>query len=292
MVNENVLCSSVSKNTLSEICCNAIVMYVMCCVVISFDPTVPPNSTETQPQNLTLTTVNKEATVIQSAPTDQNPAAAGVSNGPVKSDGNNSTTAKPKVREESDIKTQTVPKPKTGETVVFDSSDKLNDGTKNTPATTEAAAPEADIKSDPENANATIETNEPTKSATDEPDEFKPQDKPTPTTDQDSDQDLHMGTDVNDIDEDEDDDDYRYAENTEFNEKQDKTREQPDEIGVTQYKEQDSYNTEDEDSHFFFHLVTLAFLVAIVYITYHNKRKVSVGPTKAIRQQDVEVKQT
>ncbi|XP_005923154.1 keratinocyte-associated transmembrane protein 2 [Haplochromis burtoni] len=230
---------------------------------------VPTNSTETLSQNLTWTTVKKEATVIQSAPTDQNPTAADVSKDPVKSDGNSSTTAKPKVREESDIKTQTVPKPKTGETVVFDSSDKLNDGTKNTPATAEAtaAAPEADIKSDPENAKATIETNEPTKSATDEPDEFKPQDKPTPTTDEDSDQDLHMDTDVNDIDEDEDDDDYRYAENTEFNEKQDKTR-------VTQYKEQDSYNTEDEDSHFFFHLVILAFLVAIVYITYHNKRKI------------------
>ncbi len=33
--------------------------------------------------------------------------------------------------------------------------------------------------------------------------------------------------------------------------------------------------TQDEDSHFFFHLVIIAFLVAIVYITYHNKRKVS-----------------
>ncbi|XP_039519462.1 keratinocyte-associated transmembrane protein 2 isoform X2 [Pimephales promelas] len=31
--------------------------------------------------------------------------------------------------------------------------------------------------------------------------------------------------------------------------------------------------TKDEDSHFFFHLVVIAFLVAIVYITYHNKRK-------------------
>nr|XP_023659341.1 S-antigen protein-like isoform X4 [Paramormyrops kingsleyae] len=31
---------------------------------------------------------------------------------------------------------------------------------------------------------------------------------------------------------------------------------------------------EDADSHFFFHLVIFAFLVAIAYITYHNKRKI------------------
>ncbi|KAM8835192.1 keratinocyte-associated transmembrane protein 2 [Synchiropus picturatus] len=34
------------------------------------------------------------------------------------------------------------------------------------------------------------------------------------------------------------------------------------------------YNSDDQDSHFFFHLVILAFLVAIVYIAYHNKRKI------------------
>lgn len=48
-------------------------------------------------------------------------------------------------------------------------------------------------------------------------------------------------------------------------------------LEMTRYKDANSYNSEDEDSHFFFHLVILAFLVAIVYITYHNKRKVSVA---------------
>lgn len=47
---------------------------------------------------------------------------------------------------------------------------------------------------------------------------------------------------------------------------------QPERVNVAPYD-----GAEDEDSHFFFHLVILAFLVAIVYITYHNKRKVSVG---------------
>ncbi|XP_034407070.1 keratinocyte-associated transmembrane protein 2 isoform X1 [Cyclopterus lumpus] len=52
------------------------------------------------------------------------------------------------------------------------------------------------------------------------------------------------------------------------------SRLQPGGVEDIRYKGADSYNTEDEDSHFFFHLVILAFLVAIVYITYHNKRKI------------------
>ncbi|XP_050949743.1 keratinocyte-associated transmembrane protein 2 isoform X1 [Labeo rohita] len=48
--------------------------------------------------------------------------------------------------------------------------------------------------------------------------------------------------------------------------------ESPEEINV-EFKGTTIYTTQDEDSHFFFHLVIIAFLVAIVYITYHNKRK-------------------
>uniref|UniRef100_A0A3Q1GEX9 Trans-golgi network protein 2 n=1 Tax=Acanthochromis polyacanthus TaxID=80966 RepID=A0A3Q1GEX9_9TELE len=53
-------------------------------------------------------------------------------------------------------------------------------------------------------------------------------------------------------------------------------RQQAGEMEAPRYKGVDSYNTEDEDSHFFFHLVILAFLVAIGYIAYHNKRKILV----------------
>ncbi|KAF6080638.1 keratinocyte associated transmembrane protein 2 [Phyllostomus discolor] len=35
-----------------------------------------------------------------------------------------------------------------------------------------------------------------------------------------------------------------------------------------------SSDIEEEDSHFFFHLLIFAFCIAIIYITYHNKRKI------------------
>ncbi|XP_054882060.1 keratinocyte-associated transmembrane protein 2-like [Poeciliopsis prolifica] len=43
---------------------------------------------------------------------------------------------------------------------------------------------------------------------------------------------------------------------------------------VNVLEEADIFSSEEQDSHFFFHLVILAFLVAVVYITYHNKRKI------------------
>ncbi|XP_072302170.1 keratinocyte-associated transmembrane protein 2 [Eucyclogobius newberryi] len=45
----------------------------------------------------------------------------------------------------------------------------------------------------------------------------------------------------------------------------------PSDLVVTRLEPVDA---EEQNSHFFFHLVILAFLVAIVYITYHNKRKI------------------
>ncbi|KAI5623722.1 keratinocyte-associated transmembrane protein 2 [Silurus asotus] len=56
----------------------------------------------------------------------------------------------------------------------------------------------------------------------------------------------------------------------------DTTKDNPKRSEIIDINIKDStiYATQDEDSHFFFHLVIIALLVAIVYITYHNKRKV------------------
>ncbi|XP_018547778.1 keratinocyte-associated transmembrane protein 2 isoform X2 [Lates calcarifer] len=107
--------------------------------------------------------------------------------------------------------------------------------------------------------------------------------------DDDDDDDIGIAVEEDDGEDDDDDDEGTYMEgDTDNNDNNDgeydvgdnakdqtmNRNQQSDRVEVTLYKGADNYSTEDEDSHFFFHLVILAFLVAIVYITYHNKRKI------------------
>ncbi|KAG7515198.1 hypothetical protein JOB18_001766 [Solea senegalensis] len=100
--------------------------------------------------------------------------------------------------------------------------------------------------------------------------------------------------DVKDDDDDEEDDDGAYGEtddadditnnvsidneyNSEVNDfkvQNLNTNRNAGKMEVPIYKGAEIYNTEEEDSHFFIHLVILVFLVAIIYITYHNKRRI------------------
>lgn len=94
---------------------------------------------------------------------------------------------------------------------------------------------------------------------------------PTSDNGQESPINLDYGEDDSDY-EDGFDTDTSYMSNMESKDQSKSRLPEPDGLDFTRYK--NSYSSEDEDSHFFFHLVILAFLVAIVYITYHNKRKV------------------
>ncbi|XP_005989411.1 keratinocyte-associated transmembrane protein 2 [Latimeria chalumnae] len=80
-----------------------------------------------------------------------------------------------------------------------------------------------------------------------------------------------------DVDADDEDDGGEYDDEPD-NLKEDEKEEQTnyEDLGKTAVSNKDMkvLSSEDEDSHFFFHLVIIAFLVAIVYIAYHNKRKI------------------
>ena len=195
-----------------------------------------------------------------------------------------------------------------------DNSDNSDNADKDHPVeaetTGEPVASETTLASTPEAPFTSVKAPEPAKN--DEVGESevpisdsKPSDTLIPSTEQDIDPELMSTTDkgpahnldpdgyTDDGDEDEDDeDDGTYVdsedadaldngyESNDVGKDQPVNRlQQPDGLELNHFKGADSYTTEDEDSHFFFHLVILAFLVAIVYITYHNKRKVSVSIT-------------
>ncbi|XP_063059999.1 keratinocyte-associated transmembrane protein 2 [Engraulis encrasicolus] len=75
-------------------------------------------------------------------------------------------------------------------------------------------------------------------------------------------------------DQDEDDDDDMYDPGKNLIPERPLTGEEPVKKFDNRLQDVNIYTNPDEDTHFFFHLVIIAFLVAIVYITYHNKRKI------------------
>lgn len=179
-----------------------------------------------------------------------------------------------------------------------------NDKPATVEATDEPAASETSSASTTVAASTSAKAPEPAKPVTDEPEapqsDSKPSNALNPSIVQDIDPDLLPTTDKepvlhSDLDgyTDEGDDDDEGEEDGNYEESDDDVTmnngyennddgkaqpvnrlQQADGMELTHVQAPDGYSTEDEDSHFFFHLVILAFLVAIVYITYHNKRKI------------------
>ncbi|XP_074466268.1 keratinocyte-associated transmembrane protein 2 [Sebastes fasciatus] len=275
-------------------------------------PPQSPNETTDDaqpPQSLNETTDGAQpppslihnAGQTQLLPSKQSPAASTDHKNPATPAGNDSTTTEAEAPKDSHT---TAIGPKTSKehvdtnpVIIMDTSDKtqpqgpvrnvetVTDEPENLPNQVEAtdgpAAPKATPASSPEEMAKPV-TEElpsnvlpPSTEQVTEPDLLQTTDKvPAPHIDLDS---YTEGGD----DDDDDDDDETYSETDIYENNNDDVKDksvnkiQPDRMEEeTHYKGADSYNTEDEDSHFFFHLVILAFLVAIVYITYHNKRKI------------------
>lgn len=265
-------------------------------------------------QNLTSATLSKDAAETQHPPAEQSPAAAADPKDSPTPVGNDSTAAQAETTKDNTTSTEPKPstanKANTSVIVMEESSDKQQQQTTNSGATkpvvdnknvasTEAAGVSTTRhttpSSTPESPTTPVKTQEPTKPVADERETEAPgSDSRQQSTVQDTDPDLLQTTDKGrgtgssldnyTVEEEEEDDeegymdsddlDTPYGRNEDSKDQSENRQQQLDEMEVTRYKGTDSYNTEDQDSHFFFHLVVLAFLVAIVYITYHNKRKI------------------
>ncbi|TKS83108.1 Keratinocyte-associated transmembrane protein 2 [Collichthys lucidus] len=255
-------------------------------------------------QSLPLTIVDKQADNTEPLTPGQT-AALPDSNNPASPAGNDVTTLK------ENLTTSSIqPKASTenAKVTVFDSSDpqpvSISDGntmpdvdenaTGKAETTGEPVASESILASTPEAPSPPLKTTESDEhlilDAETAVSESKPSIALNPSTVQDTDPDLLGTSDKDstntypDINEEEDDDGMYDATDDDGDSLEPSIAEdkdeavnrltQPEEMEVTRYKGGDVYSTEDEDSHFFFHLIILAFLVAIVYITYHNKRKI------------------
>lgn len=262
---------------------------------------------------LTLTTVGEGET--KPSTSDQSPSASPDHKKATTPSGNDSTTTEVKTHEDNrttaaESKTPRVNHVDTQMVIIGSSDNNTQQASVSKGVTkpgehepTQAEATDAPVTAEnkpaasPEAPTTVFKNPEPTKSVTEEPETPDSDSKPSivqnPSTVQDTDPELLQTTDKETApriepsneyqdEEDEDDEDGYDEYDGSDNKDQIENRQPPQQtagMDVIHIKGGDTYTTEDEDSHFFFHLVILAFLVAIVYITYHNKRKVSVVVT-------------
>lgn len=273
-------------------------------------------------QNLTPPTVTKDTAALTNSESPAIPAVTGIHHStttqaePPKEDHTTATEQKMSTenKEKHDVEIIGT-SDNTQPTNPADSADSKSDKAQENPAsvkvTNDPAVSETTPTTTPDGPTASVKTSEskPATEAPDTPGSDSKASEQNPFTMQNNDSELLQTTDtgpVSQIDQDdymdgdgddEDDNDGAYMDNggsetlDNLYDSSDNVKDQivnkqqgPGEVEVTRYKGADTYNTEDEDSHFFFHLVILAFLVAIVYITYHNKRKVSVENSWAAAQ--------
>ncbi|XP_026184532.1 keratinocyte-associated transmembrane protein 2 [Mastacembelus armatus] len=264
------------------------------CLSAPLENTATGNEEGVTSQNLTMTTVNEETNHTEPSSPEQSTAALDGPNSSTTRASSASSTTETEAPKDK-ITTAIEPTHENGVTVFASSDGNFQDQPDNNgknekmkentePTTNEAA--KTTLASTLEDPTMSAKASEATTPVTEEPEELekpeapeapgsKPSNEPNLFTSQDTDLDLLQTTEEEDNGGDEDDwDSDDNGINYDGKDQILARPQQPDEMEVTNYKGVDSYNTEDEDSHFFFHLVILAFLVAIIYITYHNKRKI------------------